>query len=385
MEHTTPWSAQQLAEFLASVSVYTDEPSALRGAVERASEAFEAEAAAIVFQGSVVASVGFPAGRTPTESLLAVIADHLDTLEIAGVGPCHVVTVDFEVDGDTAALLLARSGATLSREEVGLLRSMTRVLALTLNNIRVVRSLRDRQALLEKLAGIQRLISTRAPLEDVLDAITKGVAEILGGDMVMLYFVDDNDASKLTPSFIVGVASEFSARRARSRVGRGAAGRSIAENEFVVIENYPHAPEALPGALASGVEAMMAAPVHEHGQVIGSLVVASRTADRTYSAAERELVRSFAEHASLAVTDSKTVHALKRPWETRCTKRCTTRSPVCPTGPVSSTGSTMRWRFVANPASRSPSSTSTSTTSSSSTTGSVMPPETGCSSTWPDG
>ena len=79
----------------------------------------------------------------------------------------------------------------------------------------------------------------------------------------------------------------------------------------MVVENYRDAPEALPGGLASGVGAIMAAPVHEHGQVIGSLVVASTKRDRTYSAAERELVRSFAEHASLAVSDSKTVHALE--------------------------------------------------------------------------
>src|SRR3984957_8782708 len=136
MENSTPWSAQQLAEFLASVSVYTDEASALRGAVERASEAFEAEAAAIVIKGSVTASVGFPADRTPTPLLVSAAAHHLDTLEIPGVGPCQVVTVDFELGEDSAVLLLARSGTPPSREEVGLLRSMSRVVALTGNNIR---------------------------------------------------------------------------------------------------------------------------------------------------------------------------------------------------------------------------------------------------------
>ena len=40
------WHAQQIAEFLAAVSVYENEPAALDGAVERAAEAMEAEVAA---------------------------------------------------------------------------------------------------------------------------------------------------------------------------------------------------------------------------------------------------------------------------------------------------------------------------------------------------
>ena len=56
---TTSWSTQQLAEFLAVVSSFTTEASVLLGAVERASEAFDAEIGALVVDGAVVASVGF--------------------------------------------------------------------------------------------------------------------------------------------------------------------------------------------------------------------------------------------------------------------------------------------------------------------------------------
>ncbi len=57
-------------------------------------------------------------------------------------------------------------------------------------NAKLVASLRDRQALLERLSSIQRQISSRALLTDVLHAVTAGVAEFLGDDVVVMQLVD---------------------------------------------------------------------------------------------------------------------------------------------------------------------------------------------------
>ena len=78
------WSTQQLAEFLAVVTSYPDEESATRGAVERAAEALEAEVAAIVKGGGVVASIGFPEGELPAAELVAVTRGELEQLEVPG-------------------------------------------------------------------------------------------------------------------------------------------------------------------------------------------------------------------------------------------------------------------------------------------------------------
>lgn len=310
MESASPWSAQQLTEFLASVTRDTDEVGVLRGAVERASEAFEAEAAAIVLKDVVAASVGYPIDRTPHESLFAAAARLQDTLDVPGVGTCYVIAVPLEVGEDHATLVLARSESGFSREEVSLLRAMTRALSLMLDNIRALSSLRERQQVMERLSYIEHLISRRAPLQDVLDAVTRGTAEVLGDDIVVLYFLDDADGEALRAASIFGVSSRLSPDRITGRVGRGALGRSVAEDRLVAVDDYPEFPNAVGLAIRSGVRATIAAPVHEHGQVIGSLLVASRTLNRSYSAAEREVLQSFAEHASLAVTDARTVEAL---------------------------------------------------------------------------
>ena len=52
-------------------------------------------------------------------------------------------------------------------------------------NATLLISLRERQRLLEKLSEIQRSISRREPLTDILDAITGGLHDLLGDDIVV--------------------------------------------------------------------------------------------------------------------------------------------------------------------------------------------------------
>jgi GGDEF domain-containing protein len=58
------------------------------------------------------------------------------------------------------------------------------------------------------------------------------------------------------------------------------------------------------------VTAAMAAPVHEHGRPIGSIIVATNRPGRRYTPTEREILTSLAEHASLAVSDARSVAAV---------------------------------------------------------------------------
>src|SRR5437879_4286191 len=66
------WSTQQLAEFLAAVSSSETEASAALAAVERAAEALDAEVAAILCDGEVVAAVGYSEGAAPVADLCSV-------------------------------------------------------------------------------------------------------------------------------------------------------------------------------------------------------------------------------------------------------------------------------------------------------------------------
>jgi signal transduction histidine kinase len=301
---STDWSTQQLAEFLAAVSSFKDEASATRGAIERAAEAFEAEVGAIVRDGSVVSSVGFPASRIPTDQLVALADGVRQNTVIEGVGVCSVVVVPIE-ERKPARLILARAGESeFTVQERNLLRGMARVLALTLTML-------ERQRLLERLSKIQRSISHRAPLQEVLDAITAGATELLGVEVAGLRVVDPADPAYSLIVSTSGVSGELLESIRRTPLGEGAGGRAISEEGLVIIDQYETAPDTVPGFAANRLQIAMAAPVYENGVVAGSLVVASYKTGRRFNESEQEGLLALAEHASLALTDAKTVDAMR--------------------------------------------------------------------------
>ncbi len=138
MAQPSAWSTQQLAEFLAVVSSFETEASAALGAVERAAEAVDAEVAAIVRNGQVIASVGYPAGSVPVGDLEAVAKGVTRRLSVPGAGMSRACAVPLD-DPEDGTLVVARSGTEgLSREEVGLLHGMARVTSMTVRLLRLL-------------------------------------------------------------------------------------------------------------------------------------------------------------------------------------------------------------------------------------------------------
>ena len=332
MAATANWSAQQLAEFLAAVSSLPDEEAAVVSAVERAAESVEAEVGVMVRDGKPVAAIGFPRGRVPLDEILDAAAGERQEIDVPGVGRCATLAIPME-GALVGTLVLARSGAPFVREEASLLRGMARVLGLTVEMLRVVErerelrqesdtqaeenarllaGLQERQSLLERLFKIQRSISHRAPIQSVLDAITEGAAELLGDEVVALRLVDEEEPTTTLLVSSVGLDAETLHHLRRAPLSDGVAARCIREERMVIAEDYASTPGAFSPLVDTGLQSVMAAPVHRNGTVVGSLVVGGRSDSRTYSSAEQELLLAFAEHASLALNDASAVEAMRR-------------------------------------------------------------------------
>lgn len=325
------WATQQLAEFLAAVSSFTDEISATRGALERIAEAFEAEVGALVRGEFIASSVGFGVVDVPLEGLLACAQGKRDSIEVAGIGECWTLAAPLE-DDSGSVIVVGRVDEEFSREEEVLLRSMGRILVLTNKMVRTIeneRSLREqseghkreietllaslveRQQLLERLSRIQSSISHRKPLQEVLDAIAQGAAELLNCEVVGLRLIDPDDPDYMITLSTAGVSEEQLQDIKRIPVGAGAGGRAVSEDRLIVIEHYDQDPQAI-GVFKDGhLQTAMAAPVHEHAAPIGSLVVASYRPGRRFSEEEKSVLISFADHASLALSDAKTVEEMR--------------------------------------------------------------------------
>jgi len=177
-------------------------------------------------------------------------------------------------------------------------------------NQRLLDSLQERQELLERLARIQRSITHGAVREDVLDAICLGARELLGDEVAGLQLVPPDDANVLELVAMRG-RDALELRGARTSRGDGIAWRAMAEGRLVVSEDYQSDEDASSVFRARGIRAGMSAPVHESGRPVGSLTVASYQPGRRYSSIERDMLLAFADHASLALSDARSIQAMR--------------------------------------------------------------------------
>ena len=325
------WPIQQLTGFLAMVSSAEDERTASNIAVERAAEALGADAAALLRRGEIVASIGLPRDQE-LEAVLAQIAEGGTAgLVLPGLGECPTMAITVEPD-TPSRFVFARAGLRpFEAEEIFLARGMAHILGLSLRlfrlaaeerrqrheaetqselNERLLESLQERQELLERLARIQRSITHGAVREDVLDAICMGARELLGDEVAGLQLVPPDDPDVLELVAMRG-RDALELRGDRMPRGEGIAWRAIADGRLVVSEDYQSDENAASLFRERGICAAMSAPVHEAGRPVGSLTVASYQPGRRYSSIERDMLLAFADHASLALSDARSIQAMR--------------------------------------------------------------------------
>jgi diguanylate cyclase (GGDEF)-like protein len=313
------WAAEQLTTYLAALSATGDRATMLRCAVDLAAESLEAEVVAYVEGEDVPAVTGYPSGRAPVGTLVELARARSGAVDLPGLG-----TVTFHsagLDEPGARLVAARTGTgSFTDDDATLLRGMARVLGLSLRaseqlrherdrrtdsereaaDVRdLLRSVEERQELLERLTRIQRSITGQAPLHEVLDSIVVGARELTDSEIVVLRCVDPTDPTTLV---VVATHGDVSMLPRELPVGRWAAGRSFVEDTLVVGD---------PDNLPEGFSAAMGAPVREKGVPVGTLTVGSVTPGRTYTRPEQETLSSFAAHASLALSEAHTAEALR--------------------------------------------------------------------------
>ena len=147
------WATSQLAEFLAAVSASSGRSAAVAVAIQRAAEAIDAEAAAVITNGSVEAVVGFGSSSVPEAALIDATVGHGSTIDVPGAGACSTLVAPLDDFASPSTLVVARSGGgNFTPEERILVRAMARTLGLTLRTMRRTRE-EMRAALHDGLTG----------------------------------------------------------------------------------------------------------------------------------------------------------------------------------------------------------------------------------------
>jgi signal transduction histidine kinase len=327
---TSVWSTQQLAEFLAAVSTCETEASAALTAVKRAAEALEAEVAAILCGGEVVAAVGYPEGAASAAELISMAAGGGE-LAVPGVGPCPTTGVALQhPPGGT--LVLARSGSDgLSAEEASLLRGMARVTSLTMRtlrlldderaaheesgrqaaeNARLLGTLSEHTSMLERLAEEQAalrrvatLVARQAAADDIFIAVAEEVARLIRADL--------GGVARYEPDGSLALVAGWSEGRMLMPLGRqttvdGEYGVSIMLRSGLPVRTTNY--EDLPGPLAAllqerGIRSTVGAPIVVDGRVWGTIGASSTKPEPFPDDTEARLL-GFAQLVATAISNT---------------------------------------------------------------------------------
>jgi diguanylate cyclase (GGDEF)-like protein len=255
-------SPHRLVEYLTAITRCTGTAAAVSTATERVAEEFDSEVAAVVVGEELAAVVGFGRVPAPAAALLG-IAPGVGTVVLPGLGECHTLAAAWRL-GTAGRMVLARTDRPFTHADRHLLLGMADGLGLALDVVGALERERGQQRVLEVLLAIQRSIAHRAPLPEILAAVTQGASVVLQGCSVSLVLDDALD---------------------------------------------PESP-IVAGADLTRAAGAISAPVHIHGVPAGALV-AARADGAPLGETGRALLQSFAEHASLALADARTLEAMQ--------------------------------------------------------------------------
>ncbi|MBA2778919.1 putative bifunctional diguanylate cyclase/phosphodiesterase [Billgrantia kenyensis] len=256
-------SPHRLVEFLTAISRCENVAEAARTGAELIAEEFDAEIGAVIVNDRLMSTFGFGQQSVP-EAMLKAALPGTDEAIFETIGSCHTLAAEWHA-GATGRLVVARCHGAFGYTERHLLLGMAGAFGLALDMLAVLERQRREQQVLEVLLDIQRAISHRAPLPDILEAVTQGASQVLGGHPVSLLLDDAQDP-----------------------------GRPIVS-----------------GADLSGAAETVSAVVHIHGVPAGTLLV--EIGGETLSGQEElALLRTFAEHASLALADARSLEEMQK-------------------------------------------------------------------------
>jgi len=162
---------------------------------------------------------------------------------------------------------------------------------------RLQRDLETSQGLLDRLSQIEELISSRPPIDQLLESVVSGASYLIEADGIEIHLDDTG------PDPIISTEGRRSGR------GFGPTSDSAMSEDRLMIGEEP----AGQGALEPLVDGsrVMAAPIRVAGRVIGCLTVFRRISAATFTSGEQESLIALSMHASIALQDSRAVEAMR--------------------------------------------------------------------------
>ena len=304
------WWTQQLAEFIASVSPCTTETAAARAAVECAADVLDADVAAIMVGGELLAAVGYPEGTEPLDELKRIRPGAPDSrLEVPGVGWCAVAAAPLAYPAGATLVLARRDG--LTRQETALLGGMARVTAMTMTMLRLLDHERSAREEVERLAleqaalrRVATLVAKAVSPEEIFCAVAEELGKLSGADIVLMLRYEADDAGTVVGLWNRSEMADCIGTRLKIE-GAGVAVSVLRPGQPAHATVFAGPPGSAAECLRqAGVRASNGSPIVVDGRLWGVVITAATRPDGLRPEAERRMP-AFTELVATAIANAQ--------------------------------------------------------------------------------
>jgi signal transduction histidine kinase len=308
---SSSWSTQQLAEFIAGVSIAETEAAAARAAVERAAQALNADVAAIECGGELVAAVGYPVDGVPVDALGRVRPGAARSwLDVPGAGQraAEAAALEYPVG---ARLVIARADA-LTSQETALLGGMAHVAAMTMRMLSLLSAERAGRAeigrLAEEQAALRRvamLVARGAPTSAVFGAVAQEVGRVMpAADFTVVGRYDLGLALEVVGGWSRAGSHDLVGRRTELG-GRNVSTLVFERGEPVRVDHLPEGGDAVAAAArVIGMRSSAGAPISVEGRLWGAMIATSMRENALPPGAEQRLA-AFTELIATTIANAQ--------------------------------------------------------------------------------
>jgi signal transduction histidine kinase len=264
--------------------------------------------AAVGLEEEVEAGVRIPlglgfAGRIAAERCAMVIEDveHGEVLNpiLREKGVKSLLGVPLLIGGEALGVL--HVGTLYPRaftvEDVELLQLVANRAAIGIEHARVLDAERRARKRLEELQSVTDVALGHLELDDLLAELMPRIRDVLRVDTAAVLLLDP-DRRVLVPRAALGLEEEVGT--VRVPVGRGFAGRVIADRRPIVLDDLEHADIINPLLREKGLATILGVPLVAYDDAIGVLHVGSLV-PRVFTSDDTELLLLVAQRVALAI------------------------------------------------------------------------------------
>jgi GAF domain-containing protein len=166
-------------------------------------------------------------------------------------------------------------------------------------------SVERERAFLGAMNEVSNALLEADDIDVTLDLVTRRARALLDADLAMLVLPDADDPDLL----VVHVADGLAARELRGStipVNHSMSGVAMREREPALIDDGGKDPRLFrPPGWPDNIGPTLVVPLHSRGESLGSITIAKRRGRPMFLAADVILTKTFAAHATLAISEAR--------------------------------------------------------------------------------